>query len=413
MQERQVPVLSKNSQLYQQSIDIVKEIEFYLQYKISNEDDLSLLKGKSGISLFYGYLGKFLNDKSKLNYSKKLIFECLEGIDNGYQPSLSPGISGILFSYQLLVNEGILKGPVQFFRRFDKILLESAEYFLKEGNYDLFHGGLGVAAYFFERDRYHVKSKEISLIFNWLMENSIATERGLGWIFSPGTFTGENHVPVYNLGYVHGIPSILSFLTISSKKGIANSQYALDKTVRFLLSNRNLKGNISVFSDFIALDFTNDTPYTISRLAYCYGDLGVSHALQQASNFLTDQKIKRDIMRIIFNTTKRTKEDSGVRDACFCHGIGGLVHIFNSLYQLTNKGAFKNASIYWLDNLIKMKSNDGLSAFDYANYDHVERKYYTEKSIGILEGYAGIGLSLISMISDEAFNWDGALLLKY
>jgi lantibiotic biosynthesis protein len=211
------------------------------------------------------------------------------------------------------------------------------------------------------------------------------------------------------LGLSHGIPSILVFLVkcyiynINSKK----SYRLIRGIVNYLLNNtQDSKKYNSYFSYSVKED--NFRPEK-SRLAWCYGDLGVCCSLWQALFVINDKSLKEKIIEImLFNTNRRTLEDNLVLDAGFCHGTAGIAHIFNRFYNFTFLNEFKEASIYWYDETIKMaKYDDG-----FAGYKSKSKGNLYEKNMGLFEGVSGTGLSLITAISTIEPSWDEIFLIS-
>lgn len=101
-------------------------------------------------------------------------------------------------------------------------------------------------------------------------------------------------------------------------------------------------------------------------------------------------------------------EKNGIVDAGICHGTAGIAHIFNRFFFETKMPIFKDTANYWIKETLKMATHDdGLAGY---------KSFYSEKEwvkeYGLLEGVAGIGLALLSHISDEEPTWDRCLLLS-
>ena len=175
-------------------------------------------------------------------------------------------------------------------------------------------------------------------------------------------------------------------------------------------SRQNKKVNkISYFPVWI--NEKNNTPSESSRLAWCYGDLGISMALYQVSK-VTDNKILEKLaIEVLLNASnRRNLVSEQVIDAGLCHGTAGIAHIFNRMYRNTGIEKFKETSDFWIEETLKMaKFDDGLAGY---------KAWHTEKyggwvnEYGLLEGIAGIGLALISAVSDIEPKWDECLLLS-
>ena len=113
---------------------------------------------------------------------------------------------------------------------------------------------------------------------------------------------------------------------------------------------------------------------------------------------------------MIFSTHRKSLSDNMVNDAALCHGTAGIAHIFNRFYHITNIPDFKEAAIYWYNQTIQMsKFEDGLAGYKTCISNDSKK---LENCTGFLEGIAGIGLALISSVSDIEPSWDEFLLIS-
>ncbi len=102
----------------------------------------------------------------------------------------------------------------------------------------------------------------------------------------------------------------------------------------------------------------------------------------------------------------KNKEKAFVIDSGFCHGSVGVAHIFNRVYQLTKITKFKDAASFWYKETLNFaKFNNG-----YAGY--MAYKDNWQPDLGLIQGVAGIGLSLMSATSTLAPKWDECFLLS-
>ncbi|MCK5168939.1 MAG: hypothetical protein KAQ75_03590, partial [Bacteroidales bacterium] len=137
----------------------------------------------------------------------------------------------------------------------------------------------------------------------------------------------------------------------------------------------------------------------------------VGIALWQAGKNTNNEEWKNKALEILLHTTKRKDlKENSVIDAGLCHGTAGIAHIYNRMYNNTGRDEFKKAAIYWFEQTLKMaKYDDGLAgykAWRTPEYGGLQNEY------GFLEGIAGIGLALISAVSDIEPKWDECLLLS-
>src|SRR5690606_1218930 len=110
----------------------------------------------------------------------------------------------------------------------------------------------------------------------------------------------------YNLGLSHGIPSIISFLSLLNgyEDFKAKADQTLRRAITYILSLRN--DDINAFSLFPSWIIPNEETIYDSRLAWCYGDLGIGIALWNASKSLNDSKLKITAQDILVHSAKRT-----------------------------------------------------------------------------------------------------------
>jgi len=107
------------------------------------------------------------------------------------------------------------------------------------------------------------------------------------------------------------------------------------------------------------------------------------------------------------DTTKR-KENAFIFDDCLCHGSMGTAQMYHRVYSLTDIDLFKETASYWYKKGIESKYRQNCAAGIGSYFD--QRKYISNSSF--LSGIAGVGLSLISAISDVNPLWDECLLLS-
>jgi lantibiotic biosynthesis protein len=115
-----------------------------------------------------------------------------------------------------------------------------------------------------------------------------------------------------------------------------------------------------------------------TRLAWCYGDAGVTIALHSAGALDLAPAIRCWMSR----------EDTGVEDAGLCHGAIGLAHIANRLYQATGEAAYRDYARTWIERALAL---------------------HRAGDPDVLTGSAGVGLGLLAALGVEP-GWDRLLL---
>lgn len=297
------------------------------------------------------------------------------------------------------------------FRRKDKIsdiisddiinlLINVSTLYFKKGDYDYLHGGLGPAVCFLNQANSIKERQGLKNILNLLGEIIEIKHRAFPFK-NEFKFTGSD------LGLSHGISSIVSILVRAIECNMSNErcEKLLNETLNWIISKRHESG-LSLYPNFI----TDQKPYN-SRLAWCYGDLGIASVFWQAGKILKNQEWKKEAIAIMLHSSKRRDlKENSVLDACFCHGTSGIAHIFNRFYKETGRKEFNEARWYWLHKTLEMATCNN----DFADYKMWKGEKGWKNEYGLLEGISGIGLVLLGFLTHDIknLNWDECLLLS-
>jgi lantibiotic modifying enzyme len=396
-----------NIQKYSEKL---KEIAGILQNECpDSEDNPGLMGGKVGVATFLFYYAKFYDIQEPYDYALELLTSVFNDIENGFNfHTHASGLAGIGTVIELLIQEDLIEADVdEVLGELDDFLYEKMILELKKSNYDFLHGAVGIGLYFLKR-KSNKKSHEFLKDFVHELDNiAHKDEEGIKWI---SVLNREKGTKGYNLSLSHGLASIIAFLSKLYTAGIAKDKvfYLLNGAVKYLL---NQQMDISKFNSNFPSFVFKDEPSTNSRLAWCYGDLGIGIALWQAGNNTNKELWKEKAIEILLHSAKRRDlKENIVVDAGLCHGSAGIAHIYSRMYSYTDKNEFKDSAEYWFEQSLQMaKFDDGL-----AGYKVWRAPEYggSQNDFGFLEGIAGIGLSFISAISDIEPKWDECLLLS-
>jgi lantibiotic modifying enzyme len=181
----------------------------------------------------------------------------------------------------------------------------------------------------------------------------------------------------------------------------------LSGAMNYVLS---LQQDFSQFGSYFPSYLLKDTSkyFSKSRLAWCYGDLGIGMALWQAGKAIDKAEWKKKGFEILLQSTKRKNyTENFVVDAGICHGSSGIAMIFHRMYLETHDDEFKEATLYWLNQTLNFSSfTDGLAG--YKSYELSGWKC----DYSLLMGISGIGLVFTSCISKDMQTWDEMFLLS-
>ena len=398
-----MPVSEKTGEI-ENLIDEIAEI--LGEYK-RTDDSIGLIAGSFSVALFLLYYS-FMRETDKYQDNvNDILSEVFDTINKGEaRESFCNGVAGVGWGMQHLVKQDLMEFDThEFHEGVSEYLHRCMIGFIdKMNSYDYLHGAIGIGIYFLNTN-INQNEKYVEELIMLLEKYSIKDGETVKW---KSEVVGVGSV--YNFSMSHGMASILVFLTKAYKKNIARNKCLelINGTVNYLLSNKlDTKDFGSIFPCYISVE---GTLYE-SRLAWCYGDLGIGIAFWLAADATNNESLKQEAINIFMHATERTDlKKNGVVDAGICHGTAGIAHIFNRMYNYTGIERFKESSLYWLDHTLQMRTfPDGFAGYK-AWYSKDYGGWQCKSSL--LDGIAGIGLVLMSSISDIEPQWDECLLLS-
>jgi lantibiotic biosynthesis protein len=215
----------------------------------------------------------------------------------------------------------------------DSALLRALERGIWSGPYDLISGLVGFGVYFLERLPAENATRGIRAVISHLDALSRCVGEGITWHSRPDLLPEwqRQRYPdgYYNLGVAHGVPGVLYFLSEVAERGLdKRAERMLEGAMAWLLLQRRPPGTLSWFAPWIAAEEPDDT-----RLAWCYGDLGIAAVLLRISRRTGRADWRTFAAGLLENCLAWPIERAGVNDAPLCHGAAGAAHIFNRIYQ--------------------------------------------------------------------------------
>ena len=392
-------------------IQKLEEINQIIESNSHNESNIGVHSGLSGLILFKLYLAK-LKNIDDTDFAFSLIERSFEKINSGYNyGTFCSGLAGIGWTLNHLVQEEFIELNLdELLSELDTFLLAEMKNHFKTGYYDFLHGGIGHLMYFLSR---YCHTKTLKEKYALYIKNSLdlleslsqPQQKGLSW----PSLIGINEKKLgHNLSLSHGITSIIGVLSKIYRHPEFREQCKplLKGALAFILQFENKNNTKSLFPSVIYDDIS---PEYNSRLAWCYGDLGIGLQLWHAGKALSDANIKNKAIEVLkHSATRRSAQENGVIDAGICHGSFGIAQVFHRIYNETKIELFKESSEYWInDGMQKANFTNG-----YAGFKQWKDKNQWKSETNLLEGVAGIGLVIIEYLADFKMNWDECLMIS-
>jgi len=370
----------------------------------------NLFCGAPGLALFLFYLGRATGDEVLLELGMKRIGTTWNAVDEKcYDMTFAAGLSGLAWTIVHLAKHDFIESD------FTDVLEDLTEPFrcrmidcIKKNEYDYLHGALGIALYFLERP----EIPQTRLFLQELIDLFLAGAEpdaagGLKWEIELDFETRQRG---YNLSLSHGQAGIIDILgrMVHAGFGGETAVRLLEGALFFLLRQEfhSTKRKNFFFPSWVV----SGRSYKGGRLAWCYGDLGLGQVLLHTGQRLGRIELQEKGLAILKHTLLfKHPQEAGITDAGLCHGTAGLAHIYNRLWQETGESCFAQAAQSWFQHTLQMANfEDGLAGFK--AHRAFQNRYENES--GLLEGVAGIGLSIISALYAQEPSWDRALLLS-
>lgn len=404
--------LKKQSDLVNHAVEAkIDEIADVINKRVVNRINSNLFyfenglyTGDAGDVLFLHFYAKFFN-RPDINDNLEVLLERLisnySSLFSGY--SYCSGFSGVLYLFQTLKTHQFIEIDTSDIEsQIDEYLEVNIDADIQHSTYDFMHGSLGVGLYYLKAAK---RNDIIEKIIAFLLKSAqIDTEKEtISW----QTNIMGNKLIAENISLSHGIPSIIVFLT-----RLLNTNHDSTKIRELLLGAINYVLSQQIDFDQYGSCFPtfpkNTHPIERSRLAWCYGDLGIALSLKQAGTALEDSNlVDKSIAILLKNSKRRDSKDTLINDAGICHGSAGVAMMYRRMFKDTHIPEFKECHEFWIkETLNHAKFNDGLCGYKNLVNDQWTIDY------GLLSGVSGIGLVLMSYLFDDEQLWDELFLVS-
>lgn len=370
-----------------------EQISIYIQTHMEQKKNFSygILGGDMGMI----YLLFVLNKMSVISVNPdKYLMEVLRTLhfaDITY--SYCNGIAGLGYCLHKLQEADCLSNVDNSLKSFDSELFKWFLSSLNKEYIDPLHGALGGLYYFTIRYKHNpaICNYVLNLWLDYLRNHLEKVSNG----YTIG-FRTFDRTPPYNLSLSHGLSGLITITVEALKKIPIKPNIEILEILKLL--GDYLVHNVKITSNTISCtpSFGEINHYpNISRLGWCYGDLGVALALYKLGNLIECFEFV-DVSREIIThaSNRRRQQDTLIMDRCLCHGSCGVYRMFKYFNKYLFNGSLDDVEKYWFDYTYKdVIESPSQYITKFAYFDNQENKYLLKSNL--LDGIAGLGLGMI------------------
>ena len=360
----------------------------------------SLSNGLAGEALFFAEVARARDDDEAAEAALRRLEQALDRLGNhASSPALFGGFAGVGWTLSHL-EDRLLESEDASDQAVEQALLELLKQPLWAGPYDLVHGLVGFGVYALETLPRPGAKHLLERVVHHLGATAVEGPEGFFWHSAPQWLpphqrraAPQGHV---DMGLAHGVPGVVALLAAIATQEIAPRRVRdlLDGTVAWLLAQAR-KDELSAQSAFPHFLVPGLEPEA-SRLAWCYGDLGIALALESAARVAHRADWREEALSLALEASGRTPAQGRVEDAGLCHGAAGVGHLLHHMYRDTGNDELGAAARRWLRTALDLRRPDrgvgGYQAWAPSRGGWIDDRSW-------LTGAAGVGLALLSAVT--------------
>jgi len=366
-------------------------------------------------ALFFGYLYLATGNSYYLTESRKRLDRALDSCPKAISTiRLFGGLAGIGWIMDHLKRYVFMQEVDEdFMQEVDEILLNALEEDSWSGHYDLIQGVVGIGVYFLERYAENKVTKNtLERIFYHIVNLAEIDTNGARWYVSPNFIDSRalKNYPDgrYDFGVAHGIPAVIAMIArLIENQVLSREQLTFfHNSLTWFFTQKNNNNEKSMFPTFIS---PGNKSRNQSRIAWCYGDMGISTVLYQSGNCVGDKALMTFAEELADKCMARPYDETGIVDAGLCHGSSGVAHMFSRLFHSTGYTKYQDAAVFWFIKTMDLRRKTGLAGYQSLTREG-ENKWVNDPTF--IAGVSGIGLALIAATTTIEPKWDKLLLLS-
>lgn len=260
-------------------------------------------------------------------------------------------------------------------------------------DFDLVNGLVGMGVYFLSRGELGLKG--LTHVAAHLCRLATIDHEGAKW-YKSSNLMPPLHVSFglegyHNCGLAHGSAGVVALLGRLESTSIWNAELGQLRDAAVMWLAAQYESDIG-FPPWVPKDGRRKD----LNSSWCSGDAGITSAL-----FYTECSYP-DTLPGLSQMIERWMElpSRVVNVPGFCHGAAGTAHVANRIFQVTGSEKHLEASRRWLQTVMSFWHGDAV----------VLNLGPEESRFDLLNGLVGIGLVLLSALTDQTPQWDRLVL---
>jgi lantibiotic modifying enzyme len=412
------PILSgTTAQQALQAVDAIAE-SITSMPALPGERDPSLGRGQAGLALLYTWLARNRRMPQADVLARRCLDQAVEAVSTqAMNASLYGGFTGVAWVAELVdrlldpdaedrseaVDDALLR------------LLSRADRW--SAPYDLVVGLTGLGVYALQRYPRPAAVECLHWVVERLHECARHDEHGLYWWTPPAEILDDESRKQCpsgraDLGVAHGVAGAVALLGCICGAGVeqATARPLYEGAVNWLFAHSVPTEAGPTFPVWVAPGL----PAWPARCAWCYGDPGIAAALLTAARGVGDAGLEEAAVALALRAAERPPSETGVVNACFCHGAAGLAHLYNRMYQATGEPTLGRAARYWLERTLGFYrlARDTGGTWVQGSWDPAQRELWTWTGVEMVDGVVGVALVLLAAATSIEPTWDRMFLVS-
>ncbi|TGE21088.1 lanthionine synthetase LanC family protein [Hymenobacter metallicola] len=237
-----------------------------------------------------------------------------------------------------------------------------------------------------------------------LLEKALADQTPSFWFsFAHGEDVVTNEEGLIRLGLADGLAGELLLLIRLTEAGgqLPQIQQRVQQGIVYLLAAKRevdfSEKKYAIFPSLLA--HSQQEAIFSNELSWSNGDMGQALLLYRGHQLLQDAELVRLAELVGLNTLLRTDvRSTGITNSSFSSGAAGVAQLYRALYQLSGHEAYRKGYTFWLTQTRSWLTHD------------LTNDFYHQHEGNLLHGLVGVGLVLLSAISEQDLRWDRLVL---